>query len=344
MRVFAGSNLSTEATFKTVLLNSSTTASDLVKQAMQRFRVAAGEDAGDYYLTVKTQVEGALTTLQPYEKPLVVFGEMVEENAMVEILPTVKRSSITSISSLSSNLSMHPAIRRLPMSDFADDSAVKFYLNRYTADGDEDGDTRMHGKESEELGPEGGRHESLLSMGTTTDEDPFGDGLSAPASTNSNLAGFVAPERFTSPSARFAMQVLIYPDDLPDGLVFDPHTEAIVPKSSLKDRTPLSATTSQGISQTFRRKVFVFPKNTTAAEVIEVALERFGISDGVVDGGDEVEDKNVKHRSASRVRYGLSCYSEGQGTLIHQSMLLMGLILRRKGTTSFKQSSRGLWW
>lgn len=310
MRVFAGSNLSTEATFKTVLLNSSTTASDLVKQAMQRFRVAAGEDAGDYYLTVKTQVEGTLTTLQPHEKPLVVFEEMAEEHAMEETLPTVKRSSITSISSLSSNLSMHPAIRRLPMSDFADDSAVKFYLNRYTSDDHDDENAKM--AEKDELGPEGGRHESLLSMGTTTDEDPFGDGISAPASTNSNLAASIAPERFTSPTARFAMQVVIYPEDLPDGLVFDPHTEAIVPRSSLKDRTPLSATASPGINQSFRRKVFVFPKNTTAAEVIEVALERFGVSDGVVDGGDEVEDKNIKRRSASRVRYGLCCYSDGQ--------------------------------
>ena len=223
---------------------------------------------------------------------------------------------------------MHPAIRRLPMSDFADDSAVKFYLNRYSAD--EDVHARVRQKDSEELGPEGGKHESLLSMGTTTDEDPFGDGSSTPASTGSNPTGSVAPERFTSPGARFAMQVVIYPDDLPDGLVFDPHTEAIVPKSSLKDRTPLSATTSPGISQTFRRKVFVFPKNITAAEVIEVALERFGISDGVVDGGDEVEDKNVKRRSATRVRYGLSCYSDGQGT--PKLMALSGTDLAEKSS------------
>ncbi|KAG8817050.1 hypothetical protein FRC17_000078 [Serendipita sp. 399] len=310
MRVFAGSSLSTEATFKTVLLNASTTSSDLVKQAMQRFRVAAGEDADDYYLTVKT-VEGSFTTLQPHEKPLVVFEEMVESNARDDILPTVKRSSITSISSLTSNLSMHSAIRRLPMNDFTDDSAVKFYLNRYDAEGKNAEGHR--GKNSlgggDEFWPEGGRHESLLSMGTTTDEDAPTEGLSTVASTSSNLA---ANDRFTSPTSRFALQLVIYPDDLPDGMVFDPHTEAIIPKATLKDRTPLSSSASPGIPQTFRRKVFMFPKNTTVAEVIELGLERFGISEGVVDGGDEVEDKNVKRRSASRVRYCLSCLSDGQ--------------------------------
>ncbi|CCA78030.1 hypothetical protein PIIN_06882 [Serendipita indica DSM 11827] len=306
MRVFAGANLSTEATFKTVLLNSSTTAGDLVKQAMQRFRVAAGEDAADYYLTVKTQFEGSFTTLQNNEKPLQVFEEMVDANARDEILPTIKRSSIASISSLSSNLSMHPAIRRLPMNDFTDDSAVKFYLNRFDTDKDH---SAHHGRLHEENRLANARIESHMSMGSTTDEDPFSDGVSIAASTSSNN---VAHERLTAPTARFAMQVLIYPDDLPEGMVFDPHTEAIVPKATLKDRTPLSSTASPGISQTFRRKVFVFPKNTTVAEVIEVSLERFGISEGVVDGGDEVEDKNVKRRSANRVRYGLSCLSDGQ--------------------------------
>jgi hypothetical protein len=79
---------------------------------------------------------------------------------------------------------------------------------------------------------------------------------------------------------------------------------------------PAAATTGSGIPQSFRRKVFIFPKNTTVAEVIELGLERFGISEGVVDGGDEVEDKGSKRRSASRVRYGLNCLSGGQGTLI----------------------------
>jgi len=39
IRVFAGRNLQTEATFKTVLLNPSATASNLVRQAVQKLRL-----------------------------------------------------------------------------------------------------------------------------------------------------------------------------------------------------------------------------------------------------------------------------------------------------------------
>ena len=55
----------------------------------------------------------------------------------------------------------------------------------------------------------------------------------------------------------------------------------------------------------------MFPKNVTVAEVIELGLERFGILEGVVDGGDEVED-NLAKRSTSRLRYGL-CVDVGTG-------------------------------
>ena len=225
------------------------------------------------------------------------------------------------------------------MNDFTDDSAVKFYLNRYDSDAHAHVGDRMLGLVGEEMvGPEGGKHESLISMGSTTDEDPFEGGISAPNSTNSNLA---ASERLTSSSARFSLQVLIYPDDLPDGMVFDPHTEAIVPKHSLKDRAPNSLTTSSGIPQSFRRKVFIFPKNTTIAEVIELGPERFGISEGVVDGGDEVEDKGSKRGSASRVRYGLNCLSGGQGTFLLSVIesVLIFFSRCREGTATLQQST-----
>jgi hypothetical protein len=119
------------------------------------------------------------------------------------------------------------------------------------------------------------------------------------------------PERFSSPSARFALQVCILPDNLPDGMIFDLHTEAIVPKSSLRDRSLSNAAAS-----TQRRKVLQFPKNTTVAEVIELALERFGIAEGVVDGGDKVEDKLAKRISLARVRYGLAVQMDGRGECI----------------------------
>lgn len=284
IRVFAGKNLQTDATFKTVLLNSSTTSSDLVKQAMQRFRLPSAENAQDYYLTVK-QIEGSSAKLQDQEKPLGVFETLVE--AAME-MPKVKRSSVGSISSITSNLSMHPAIKKLAMNDFTDDSAVKFYLNR--AGGEEDS------IENEE---------TLLAADSSGDSEIF----SSPKQqylTVSTAGATVTPERFSSPSYRFALQLVIYPDDLPDDMVFDPQTEAIVFKETLSNRSQSGSVVSPGITQHLRRKVFVFPKNVTVAEVIELGLERFGILEGVVDGGDEVEDKSTKRRSISRVRYGLS--------------------------------------
>ncbi|CAL1699438.1 unnamed protein product [Somion occarium] len=265
VRIFAGNNLQTEATFKTVLLNSSTTASDLVRQAIQRFRIPGAENESDYYLTIK-QVEGSSAALRPDEKPLVVFESLVE--AALE-LPKVKRSSVGSISSVASNLSMHPAIKKLSMNDFTDDSAVKFYLNRK---GDEHHD---------DLGDEG--DVTLLAESAHDDDSDS--------------------RRSSGPFLSVTTALVIRPEDLPDDMVFDPLTEAIVFKNTLRDRPKPPA--SSRISQTERRKIFTFPKNVTVAEVIELGLERFGILDGVVDGGDEIEDKLSKRRSSSRVRYGL---------------------------------------
>lgn len=286
IRVFAGKHLQTEATFKTVLLNASTTSADLVRQAIQRFRLPAGEDGADYYLTIK-QVEGSSAVLLPEEKPLGVFESLVE--AAME-LPKVKRSSVGSISSVSSNLSMHPAIKKLSMNDFSDDSVVKFYLNRRRDDADDSATT--------EEGDE------------TVQADTSHD---AAEGSNTSASGVnVTPDRFSSPSYRFTLQLVIHPEDLPDDMVFDPVTEAIVFKNTLRDRTHSTSSISSGVSQGQRRKVFTFPKNVTVAEVIELGLERFGILEGVVDGGDEVEDKMTKRRSTSKVRYGLTADVGGQ--------------------------------
>ncbi|KAF8554659.1 hypothetical protein OG21DRAFT_1439888 [Imleria badia] len=291
IRIFAGKNVQTEATFKTVLLNSSTTSSDLVRQAIQRFRLptSEAETLTSYYLTIK-QVEGSSTVLLPEEKPLLVFETIVE--AVME-LPKVKRSSMGSISSVSSNLSMHPAIKQLSMNDFTDDSAVKFYLNKRGVDGKES----LLAEEDEE--------DTMYAEST---RDTI-EGVSISSSTSGVN---VTPERFSSPSVRFAMQLVIYPDDLPDDMVFDPLTEAIVFKNTLKDRTTSVSSVSSGVSLSQRRKVFTFPKNVTVAEVIEIGLERFGILEGVVDGGDEVEDKLAKRRSSTKVRYWLTTSINGQ--------------------------------
>ncbi|KAI0366248.1 hypothetical protein BV20DRAFT_972132 [Pilatotrama ljubarskyi] len=291
VRVFAGDHLQTEATFKTVLLNASTTASDLVRQAIQRFRLPAGENEQDYYLTIK-QVEGSSAVLRPEEKPLGVFESLVE--AAMEI-PKVKRSSVGSISSVASNLSMHPAIKKLSMNDFSDDSQVKFYLNR-------------RGRGDDSIAEDG--DDTLLAESVDGDGEPRSRPQYLSVSTASG--SHVPPERFSSPSYRFGMQLVIYPEDLPDDMVFDPQTEAIVFKNTLRNRPQANQVPSPGISQTMRKKIFVFPKNITVAEVIEQGLDRFGIPEGVVDGGDEIEDKQTKRRSSSRVRYGLTVEINGR--------------------------------
>ncbi|KAJ7045395.1 hypothetical protein C8F04DRAFT_1025017 [Mycena alexandri] len=326
IRVFAGQNLETEATFKTVLLNASTTSSDLVKQAIQRFRLE-DSDASEYFLTVK-QVEGSSAVLRDSERPLGVF------EGLVESAPRVKRSSVGSINSVASNLSMHPAIKKLEMNDFTDDSAVKFYLNRRGADdnGNVSGD---------------GADDTLIAETVEGEADPATGGGGQRFLTVSTQGGAnVPPERFTSPSFRFPLQLVIYPDDLPDDMVLDPLTEAIVFKDTLRERGRPSVT-SPGISQTLRRKVFVFPKNVTVAEVIEIALERFGIEEGVVDGGDEVEDKLSKRRSAVRVRYGLAVDTgTGQERELSPSSRVIDAFLRpptyRTAQTQFPNKRRSV--
>ncbi|KAE9391917.1 hypothetical protein BT96DRAFT_1000839 [Gymnopus androsaceus JB14] len=150
------------------------------------------------------------------------------------------------------------------------------------------------------------------SYSSFTDSDIVGSPRHLTVSTQGN----VPAERFSSPSFQFAMQVTIYADDLPEDMVFDPLTEAIVFKHTLRDRDRLqsqsSSLASPGLPMNMCRKVFVFPKNVAVAEVIEIGLEQFGILEGVVDGGDEIEDKSTKRRSSSRVRYGLAVDAGGQ--------------------------------
>jgi hypothetical protein len=310
VRVFAGKNLQTEATFKTVLLNASTSSADLVRQAIQRFRLPAGEDANDYYLTIKQVEGGGQAVLRPEEHPLSVFENLVVESYLDrdEMLPPkVKRSSVGSISSVVSNLSMHPAIEKLPMNDFTDDSAVKFYLNRKGEEGQDDSSNGHEGDET------------LIAESTASHGGEFGmqqQMMSSPISRTFGMGVNVTSERFTSPSFRFPLQLVIYPVDLPDDMVFHPTTEAIVFKDTLRESNASTITSPTTVSSQLRRKVFIFPKNVTVAEVIELGLERFGILEGVVDGGDEIEDKYSKRRSSSRVRYGLVIDTgDGRGTL-----------------------------
>ena len=229
-------------------------------------------------------LEGSSVVRRPEEKPLEAALDLAK----------VKRSSVGNISSIASNLSQHPPVRKLPMNDFTDDTGVAMHLKRRSESASDEGET--------------------IEGDTTTNGYVPGDGETgevrlSPRPHNLSTVGVSVPsERSSSPSFRFALQLLIYPDDLPDDMVFDPLTEAIVFKNTLRDRTQAAVS-----SAPFRRKIFVFPKNIIVAEVIEIGLERFGIPDGVVDGGDEVEDKNTKRRSSSRVHYVLDVLIDGKG-------------------------------
>ncbi|KAK7056228.1 protein phosphatase regulator [Paramarasmius palmivorus] len=362
VRIFAGRGLEddTEATFKTVLLNSQTGAAELVRQAVQRFRlnVPSGDEyssdeegvqmvdglkeklAGPsrhYYLTIKQIEGGASVKLRPDDKPLAVFEALVEDARIareerereererelaartggIMATPKVKRSSVGSISSVASNLSMHPAIKRLPMNDFTDDSAVKFYLHRKGAEHEDNGD-EDDGADGLGYRDEEDADETLIAADTSISSSvaEHDASISSPSTSTRLLVPPHATERLSSPSARFALQLVIHQEDLPDDMVFDTVTEAIIFKGTVRDRegkrhshasSVSNTSVANSIPQNLRRKVFIFPKNVTVAEVIELGLERFGILEGVVDGGDEVEDKLTKRRSnASRVRYGLT--------------------------------------
>jgi hypothetical protein len=212
---------------------------------------------------------------------------------------------------------MHPAIKKLPMNDFTDDSAVKFYLNRKGEEGRVEesllghdamggGVENSHGSTSS-VGSGDGGEAGVAILGDSIVRSPKSQFLSVSTPGGST----VSPERFTSPSIRFPLQLIIYREDLPDDMLFHPTTEAIVFKEHLRD-SDLSSPVAV-VNPSFRKKVFMFPRNVTVAEVIEMGLDRFGILEGVVDGGDEVEDKSVKRRSSPRVRYGLWASVNGNG-------------------------------
>lgn len=79
------------------------------------------------------------------------------------------------------------------------------------------------------------------------------------------------------------------------------------------------------ISPNAREKIVFFPKNANVSDVIEAGLDRFGIVDGVVDGGDEVEDRVSRRRSVTRVKYNLAVDRDGRGK--HISVLVVSRIL-----------------
>lgn len=318
LRVFAGDDIDSDATFKTVLLNQSTSTNDLVRQAMQRFRLGYGE----YQLTVKL-MEGSERPLAPEEKPLQVLDRL-SEMASVDrvVIPSVKRSSVGSISSVSSNLSLNPAILRAN-DDFSDDHAVKFYLKRAV-----DTQSTIKQDDSEPQGRAGVGAGGNFALNSTSEQAslwPVSSAGSYSALSGSIPRALQGPSSNTAscqgadaaltqaPQARFALRLVIFPSDLPEGLVFDPQTNALIPQEALAERGPTGAVPAEGIESRFREKILSLPRNVTVAEVVEAGLDRFGILDGLVEGGDNVEDRTNRHRSKQRIKYGLAVDVKRQG-------------------------------
>ncbi|CDZ97176.1 Src homology-3 domain [Phaffia rhodozyma] len=275
LRVFAGHEINSDSTFKTVLLNDTTTTSELLRQAIQRFRLDSLGATEQYILTIKG-IDGEETILGSEGHPLIVFNRLQEEDESL-VVPRIRRGSVGSISSVTSNLSLHPAIARL--GDYSDDSQVKLYLNKRTAN------------DSVSVN-------SFISAIDSLSQEPL-----------STFPGSV-------PSGRFTLQIAIHISDLPENMVFDPNSEAILSQSEMRKQTPLSPSSPPSSSFNAlpgdRKRYILLPTNTTIAEAIEVALERFGITDGVVDGGDDVEDKPSKRKSQTRARYKLALKAPGQ--------------------------------
>ncbi|WWC92990.1 uncharacterized protein L201_007954 [Kwoniella dendrophila CBS 6074] len=366
IRIFAGDHIKSESSFKTALINETTSSSDLIKQAMQRFHLTISSSSSStmddgYFITIR-DVNGEEYELTSDEKPLVAFQEAVERWAndsdedltsrIGAITPTVKRSSVSSLSSVIS-LSNHPAIKKLGMNDFSDDSAVKIYLNRRRPGSVQINNTKQQQQQQQNQNgmPEPASEFSSYSTQLSTVQEQ--DSNSSPENTsaewtnvktptsdhvdgdvtppaggqpqqrfNNSLTistnGQSSPERFSSPSARFTIQLQIHQNDLPDNSVFDPSSDSIIPKALLKDRQQQSLNDDEP-----RTRYFILPRNVNVIETIEQGLDRFGIQEGVVDGGDDVEDKIGKRRSVTRVRYNLAVIMNGEERLLSTSSRIL---------------------
>ena len=341
IRIFAGEHIRSDASFKTALINETTSSTDLIRQAMQRFHLhhasTSGADAG-YYLTVKG-VNGEETELASTEKPLAAFQEAVrrwseddDDKRLDNIAPTVKRSSVSSISSVIS-LSSHPAIAKLGMNDFSDDSVVKIYLHRQRPGSAQIANSMPEFASEfssystqlstvQESSPETKNSEWTSSTGTPPRRSVGSDAAATPLTPqqrfNPSLTvitnGQASPERFSSPSSRFTIQLIIMSSDLPDGSFFDPTSDSIIPRALLKDRQP-----TQTSAEDARKRLLVLPRNATVVEAIEQGLDRFGIQEGVVDGGDDIEDRGGNRRVLAKVRYSLAVAIGGEGASLRLS-------------------------
>ena len=127
-RVFAGENIQSESTFKTVLLSDSMTSTELVHQALQRFKL---QDNVQDYAIVLHHLDGEEQILAPHEHPLRMLESLSNISSLEPTEMPSKHDSVSSLASLLDNsmVPAAPAPNRL-MYDYSDDRFGKLYLVR----------------------------------------------------------------------------------------------------------------------------------------------------------------------------------------------------------------------
>ncbi|KAL4401854.1 hypothetical protein ACI68E_001505 [Malassezia pachydermatis] len=265
VRLFAGDTIQSDATFKTVLLSPTTTASELLRQAMQRFHLT--EDENDYAVVLR-HADGDEQTLESSAYPLQMLEALADHMGNTSHNDSSQHDSVTSLMSL-----VDTSSSRI-MFDYSDDRYGKLFLVRRTSSLD-DVDKLLASTPA------------LTAM------------LSPSAPVTSPTKAKMAPSPSTPAAApasdtllRFTVQLALDAPDLPEGLYFDATSGVPMRGSPPPDQAP-------SLSQT---RLLQLVKNATVAEVIEAGLEAFQVPDAVVDGGDDVEARAWHGRPRAKYR------------------------------------------
>ncbi|RUS15419.1 hypothetical protein BC937DRAFT_92482 [Endogone sp. FLAS-F59071] len=234
LRVFAG-NVNLGPTFKTVMVNPSTTAAELVKQAILRFHIqeieggTGGESNSgvEYYVTVKG-VDGEEYTLAPQDHPLSIFETLTAHL-------NTPMPSVTAIKRISQNYNSNSTVeltrvgvsgQTAPISPtaghFGEDSVIKFFL-----------------------------HKKI--------------------------------KRVDEREGKIYIKVSLFSDDVVNGF-----GAAANPRASLSAKNLQKKKKQEASSERIDKLIAVRP-HTPIADVTALALDKFHLLNGVVDGDEDME-------------------------------------------------------
>ncbi|CAG8495237.1 4883_t:CDS:2 [Ambispora gerdemannii] len=271
-RIYAGQNIQTNIESKTILLKNSTTTNDLIRQSLTRFKLDSQENWDDYYISVKP-IHGEIINLMPNDHPLEIYNSF--NTSPNTPLPTLRRTSTSSISSNASTVSNHQAIIALDINEYVQQSSIQFFFNKKLTQ------TKRNNRSSGEK--------------------------------------------------RLRVHILIYADDLPPQLrkgISVPRTSMSVPKH-LADKA--ARRRSHGEEGKPKEKILLVNGRATVGEVIEKALDKFGITDALVD-----DDKDIEDDDDGKLRYKLTLISEGEEKSLPPSSQVVSVF---PSTPNFQHSS-----